>query len=171
VALGGGTVEQACYGLRDPQTAVHAALCSFTCRMVSSVSLDDHRIGSKAEQATASVPTEAVVVAQPAKISSAIGSSAARIARLADEIERMGGGLRDGLGPAGALRPPFARHFKDGENDPSERRQGRDPVNFFASVKLGAPGFLQRAEELERLDDHLRPGLAGEPGVAGGDVS
>jgi hypothetical protein len=37
-------------------------------------------IGSDAEQRAASVPTEAVVVAQPAKISSCIGSSAPRIA-------------------------------------------------------------------------------------------
>lgn len=57
--------------------------------IVSSVSRDDHRIGSKAEQATASVPTEAVV-AQPARMS----SRAARIARLADAIDRTDGGLR-----------------------------------------------------------------------------
>jgi hypothetical protein len=47
--------------------AFHAALCSFTCRIVSSVSFFDHRIGSKAGQAMASVPTEAVVVAKPIK--------------------------------------------------------------------------------------------------------
>jgi len=64
--------------------------------------------GSNAEQATASVPTEAVVVAQPARISSGIGNSAARVARLADEIERMSGGLREGFGPAGAFRLPIA---------------------------------------------------------------
>jgi hypothetical protein len=97
------------------------------------VSFLDHRIGSKAEQATASVPTEAVVVAQPARISSGISSSAARIARFANEIEGMGGGLRNGFGPAGTLRLTFTRHFEDGENDPSERRQGREPVHFFAS--------------------------------------
>jgi hypothetical protein len=101
-----------------------------TCRIVPSVSFFDHRIGSKAEQATASVPTEAVVVAQPVRNSSGIGSSATRITRLANEIESMGGGLRDGFGPAGALRLPFTRHFEDGENDPSERRQGREPVHF-----------------------------------------
>lgn len=67
--------------------------------MVSSVSFFDHRIGSNAEQATASVPTEAVVVAQPGTISSGIGSSTARIARFANEIERMGGGRCEGLGP------------------------------------------------------------------------
>jgi hypothetical protein len=67
---------------------------------------------------------EAVIVAQPGRISSGIGSSAARITRLANEIQGMGGGLRNGFGPAGALRLPFARHFKDSENDPSERRQG-----------------------------------------------
>jgi hypothetical protein len=116
-----------------PQTADHAALCSFACRIVSSVSFFDHWIGSKAEQATASVPTEAVVVAQAARISNGIGSSAARITRLANEIEGMGSGLRNGFGPAGLLRLPFARHFEDGENDPSERRQGREPVHFFAS--------------------------------------
>jgi hypothetical protein len=104
-------------------TASQAALCSFTDWIVSSVSFFDHRIGSKAEQATASVPTEAVVVAQPGRIS--IGSSAARIARLANEIERMGGRLREGFGPAGALCQPFARHFENGENDPSERRKSR----------------------------------------------
>src|SRR5581483_5427753 len=111
------------------QSAAHAALCSLACRIVSSVSFFDHRIGSNAEQATASVPTEAVVVAQPLRISSGISGSAARIARLANEIERMGGGLRDGFGPAGALRPPFARHFEDGENKFRERRQGREPVH------------------------------------------
>jgi hypothetical protein len=105
-----------------------------TCRIVSSVSLFDHRIGSKAEQAIASVPTEAVVVAQPGRISSGIGSSTARIARLANEIEGMGSGLRNGFGPAGALRPSFARHFEDDENDLGERRQGREPVHFSASV-------------------------------------
>jgi hypothetical protein len=98
--------------------------------MVSSVSFFDHRIGSKAEQATASVPTEAVVVAQPARISSGISSSAARIARLANKIERMGSGLRKGFGPAGALRLPLPCHFENGENDPSERRQGCEPVHF-----------------------------------------
>ncbi len=77
--------------------------------MVSSVSFFDHRIGSNAEQATASVPTEAVVVAQLAKISSGISSSAARIARLANDIEGMVCGLRKGFGPAGALRLPFTR--------------------------------------------------------------
>ncbi|HVY89071.1 MAG TPA: hypothetical protein VG942_09405 [Hyphomonadaceae bacterium] len=89
-------------------------------RIVSSVSLFDHRIGSNAELAIASVPTEAVVVTQPARINSGVGSSAARIARLANEIERMGGRLREGFGPAGALRLPFTRHFEDGENVPSE---------------------------------------------------
>jgi hypothetical protein len=74
----------------EPQSAVHAALCSFACRIVSSVSRDDQRIGSNAEQATASVPMGAVVVAQPGRISSAIGSNAARITRFANEIERMG---------------------------------------------------------------------------------
>jgi hypothetical protein len=71
-------------------------LCSFAWRIVSSVSRADHRIGSIAVQATASVPPEAVIVAQPGRISSGIGSSAARIARFANEIERMGGGLREG---------------------------------------------------------------------------
>jgi hypothetical protein len=107
------------------QIEVHAALCSFACRIVSSVSRDDQRIGSNAEQATESVPTEAVVVAQPGRISSGIRSNAARIARLANEIERMGGRLREGFGPAGALCPPFARHFENGEKDPSERRKSR----------------------------------------------
>jgi hypothetical protein len=116
------------------QIAAHAALCSFACRIVSSVSLFDHRIGSNAEQTTASVPTEAVVVAQPARISSGIGSSAARIARLANEIKGMSGGLRDGFGPAGALRLPFSRHFENGENDLSERRQGGEPIHLSASV-------------------------------------
>jgi hypothetical protein len=102
------------------------------------VSFFDHRIGSKAEQVIASVPTEAVVVAQAAGISSSIGSSATRIARLTNEIEGMSGGLRNGFGPAGALRLPFSRHFEDGENDSSERREGREPVHFSASVKLGA---------------------------------
>ena len=104
------------------------------------MSFVDHRIGSKAEHATESVPTEAVVVAQPARIGSSVSSSAARIARLADEIERMGGGLRDGLGPAGALRPPFARHFEDDENDAGEGRQDREPVHmdfpFIAGVSV-----------------------------------
>ncbi len=50
-----------------PQIAFQATLCSFPCRMDSSVSFFDHRIGSKAEQATASVPTEAVIIAQPAR--------------------------------------------------------------------------------------------------------
>jgi hypothetical protein len=109
---------------------IQAALCSFACRMVASVSAFDHRIGSNAEQGTASVPTEPVVVAQPVRISSGISSSAARIARLANEIEGIGGGLRDGFGPAGALRMPFARHFENGESDLSERRQGREPVHF-----------------------------------------
>lgn len=63
-----------------------------------SVSPFDQRIGSKAEQAIASVPTEAVVFARPGRISSGNGSNAARIARLAYEIERMGGELREGLG-------------------------------------------------------------------------
>jgi hypothetical protein len=94
------------------------------------VSFFDHRIGSNAEQATASVPTEAVVVTQPARISSGIGSSAARITRLANEIEGMSGGLRKGFGPAAAPGLPFARHLEYGENDPSERRQGREPVHF-----------------------------------------
>jgi hypothetical protein len=71
------------------QIVIHAALCSFTCRIVSSEPFFDHRIGSKVEQATASVPTEAVVVAQPLRINSRIGSSAARIA-LANEIARTG---------------------------------------------------------------------------------
>jgi hypothetical protein len=74
--------------------------------MVASVSFVDQRIGSKTEQATASVPTEAVVVAQPARISSGIGSSAARIVRLANEIEGKGGELREGFGPASILRLP-----------------------------------------------------------------
>jgi hypothetical protein len=77
------------------QIAFQAALCRLTCRMVSSVFFFDHRIGSKAEQATSSVPTEAVVVAQPARVSSGIGSSAARIARLVNEIERIDCGLRE----------------------------------------------------------------------------
>jgi 3-phosphoglycerate kinase len=72
--------------------------------MVSSVSFFDQRIGSKAEQAIASVPTEAVVVAQAARISSgSSGNSAARIERLANEIDGMGGGLRKGFGPADAF--------------------------------------------------------------------
>lgn len=54
----------------------------------------DRQIGSKGEHVTTSVPTEAVVLAQPFRISSDIGSSAARIARLANEIERMCGRLR-----------------------------------------------------------------------------
>ena len=53
--------------------------------------------------------TGAVLVAQPARISSGIGSSATRIARLANEIESMGGGLREGFDPAGAFGLPFAR--------------------------------------------------------------
>jgi hypothetical protein len=91
------------------------------CRIVSSVSFFDHRIGSNAEQATASVPTEAVVVAQPARISSGIGSSAARIARLANEIESIGSGLREGFGPAGTFRLPLPCHFEDGEDKLRER--------------------------------------------------
>ena len=71
-------------------TAFHAALCPFTCRMVSSVSLADHRIGSKAEQATASVATVPVIVAQPGRIRSGISSSTARIACLGDKVECMG---------------------------------------------------------------------------------
>src|SRR5579884_475384 len=51
-----------------PQIATKVALCALACRTVSSVSFFDHRIGSKAEHATASVPAEAVVVAQPARI-------------------------------------------------------------------------------------------------------
>ncbi len=111
------------------QSASHAALCSFAWRIVSSVSRDDHRIGSNAVQATASVPPEAVVVAQPGRISSGIGSSAARIARFANEIERMGGGLREGFGPAGILRLPLARDFEHDENELGEGRQGRKPVH------------------------------------------
>jgi hypothetical protein len=117
------------------QIAAHAALCLFTCRMVSSVSFFDQRIGSKAEHATTSVPTEAVVVAQLARISNGIGSSAARIARLANEIEGMGGGLREGFGPAGAFSLPIARHFEDSENDPGERRQGREPGHSGAALR------------------------------------
>lgn len=71
-------------------TALHAALCPFTCRIVSSVSFADHRIGSNAEHATASVPTEAVVVAQPGRIRSGVSSSAARITDFADKIKCMG---------------------------------------------------------------------------------
>jgi len=51
--------------LQKAQTAFHAALCSFTRRMVSSVSFTDQRIGSNAEHATTSVPAEPVVIAQP----------------------------------------------------------------------------------------------------------
>jgi len=51
-----------------PQIATQVALCALACRTVSSVSFFDHRIRSKAEHATASVPAEAVVVAQPARI-------------------------------------------------------------------------------------------------------
>jgi hypothetical protein len=119
-----------CHRFLGSHSAAHAALCALACRIVSSVSFFDHRTGSKAEQATALVPTEAVVVAQPGRISSGIGSIATRIARRTNEIESMGGGLRNGFGPARALRLPFARHFKDGENDLSERRQGREPVHF-----------------------------------------
>jgi hypothetical protein len=90
------------------------------CRIVPSVSLFDHRIGSNAEQATASVPTEAVVIAQPGRIGSSVSSSTARIARLGDEIERMGGGFRDGFGPASAPCPQLARHGEHGENDAGE---------------------------------------------------
>src|SRR5579883_361420 len=111
------------------QSTAHAALCSLACRIVSSVSFFDHRIGSNAEQATALVPTEAVVVAQPARISSGIGSSAARIVRLANKIKCMGGGLRNSFGPAGTLRLPLPCHFEDGENKFRERRQDREPVH------------------------------------------
>jgi hypothetical protein len=92
-----------------------------TCRIVLSVSFFDHRIGSNAEQATGSVPTEAVVVAQPGRIASGVSSSASRIARFANEIEGICGGLRNGFGPASALRLTFARHFKDDDNELEER--------------------------------------------------
>jgi hypothetical protein len=58
--------------------------------MVSLVSLFDQRIGSNAEQATASVSTEAVVVAQPVRISSGIRGSTARAARLSDQTKGSG---------------------------------------------------------------------------------
>ena len=76
--------------LHKAQTAFHAALCSFTRRMVSSVSFADQRIGSNVEHATTSVPAEPVVVAQPCRIRSGISSSAARIVCLADEFKCMG---------------------------------------------------------------------------------
>jgi hypothetical protein len=57
---------------RPVHSEAQTALCSFTCQIVSSVSFFDHRIGSNAEQATASVPTEAVVVVQPGRIGSSI---------------------------------------------------------------------------------------------------
>ena len=103
------------------------------------------------QHATASVPTEAVVVAQPARISSS--SSAARIARLADEIEGMSGGLRDSFGPAGCAHPirrgqHFYRAFQCLGDLHSERIKKLSVINTrVRSQLLLLPGVnLQNAE-------------------------
>jgi hypothetical protein len=100
------------------QTAVQAALCSFTARIVGSVSRRDHRIGSKAEQATASVRSPvAVVVTQPVRICVARSGSATRIASRLDLVESMGRSLRDRLGPAGATSALVPRRLDDGQDE------------------------------------------------------
>jgi hypothetical protein len=54
----------------------------------------------------------------------------------------MGGGLRDGFGPAGTLCLPFARRFEDGENDPSERRQAAGQL--MSAHRSGCQGHAGR---------------------------
>ena len=67
----------------------------------------------------------AVVVAQPVRIGVARSGSATSLASRRDEVECMG----RRLGPAGSARPPLARRLGDREQQPSQRRQGREPAH------------------------------------------
>jgi hypothetical protein len=146
-----------------PQSAAHAALCSFTCRIVSSVSRDDHRIGSNAEQATVSVPTEAVVVAQPARISSGIGSNAARIARFFEEVIVE---LLVAMGYGGSRRNAAEQLGKSGDGGVdgviNEDVLGLDRV--YIQAKRYAPGSAVGRPEIQAFTGSL-VGLGASKGV------